>query len=520
MISLPIHWPKTLELLTPEEMGRADAAAISGGVPGFALMEKAGEAVADAAAQLSLAQSRRTPRIGVLCGPGNNGGDGYVAARHLAKRGFVVTCFALGDQATLKGDAAKAAQAWTGATHKLPDFAPQNFDLVIDALFGAGLTRALDGVAAEAVGRLNEWHQMTGGRVLAVDVPSGLDGASGQARGLAVEADATITFFRLKPGHVLMPGRKLCGDLHLAHIGIPDHVLPNLAVATYLNGPTLWSKHLPRQDVEGHKYTRGHVLVVSGPEFHSGAARLSALAAARMGAGLVTIAGTPAALKDHAAQVTAIMLAPMKGASDLIRLLADPRQNALVIGPGLGLGMQAHDLLEAALQDTSARALVLDADALTLMARDMARASSLIQARLGPVILTPHEGEFSRLAKPLARSLESTSQAPDSKLERARWLAIATGAVVLLKGPDTIVASPDGRASIATDLPPSLATAGSGDVLAGIISGLLAQGMAAFEAASAAVWWHGRAAAHVGRGLTADDLPEAMAQVLGSWKGP
>ena len=519
MTSLPIHWPQTLELLTPDEMGRADAAAIAGGVPGLDLMEKAGEAVADAAAQLVLAQSRQTPRAAVLCGPGNNGGDGYVAARYLAKRGFVVTCFALSDRATLKGDAAEASRAWTGATQALPDFTPQNFDLVIDALFGAGLTRALDGAVADAVRRLNEWHGL-GGRVLAVDVPSGLDGGSGHVRGLAVEADATVTFFRLKPGHVLMPGRQLCGDLHLAHIGIPDHVLPLIAGATFLNGPALWSAHLPRLDIAGHKYTRGHVLVVSGPQFHTGAARLAAQAAARAGAGLITIAGAPAALCDHAAQVTAIMLAPITGASDLVRLLADERKNALVVGPGLGLDRQAQDHLEAVLQDATARAVVLDADALTLMSRDMARASNLIKARKGAVILTPHEGEFTRLAKPLARPVESNPQAPDSKLERARWLAKATGAVVLLKGPDTIVASQDGRASIATDLPPSLATAGSGDVLAGMISGLLAQGMAAFEAASAAVWLHGQAAAQVGCGLTADDLPEALAKVLGDWEGP
>ena len=524
MTSLPIHWPQTLELLTPDEMGRADAAAIAGGVPGFALMEKAGEAVADAAAQLILAQSRHTPRIGVLCGPGNNGGDGYVAARFLAKRGFAVTCFAWGDRAALKGDAAEAARAWTGTTQNLAVFAPKSFDLVIDALFGAGLTRALDGAAATAVNALNAWRKESGGRVLAVDVPSGLDGASGQVRGVAVEADATVTFFRLKPGHVLMPGRRLCSDLHLAHIGIPDHVLGSLAPATFLNGPALWSGLLPSLDCEGHKYTRGHVLVVSGPEFHTGAARLCARAAARAGAGLVTIGGAPAALKDHAAQVTAIMLAPMAGASDFVRLLTDQRKNALVIGPGLGLGTQARDLLEVALQDATARALVLDADALTLMADDLPRASKLIKDRLGPVILTPHEGEFSRLAKPLARSLESHSQAPDSKLERARWLAKATGAVVLLKGPDTIVAAPDGLASISADLPASLATAGSGDVLAGVIAGLLAQGMPAFEAASASVWLHGQAALQaaweVGRGLTADDLPDALAEILNGWKGP
>ena len=514
MTSLPIHWPDTLELLTPTDMARADAAAIAAGVPGFALMEKAGEAVADAAAQLVLPGSRQTPRIAILCGPGNNGGDGYVAARFLAKRGFHVSCFALGDRAALKGDAGEAARAWTGATQTISDFDPKAFDLVIDALFGAGLTRALDGEAAHAVAAVNLWRQTQGGRVLAVDVPSGLDGAKGQVRGLAIEADATITFFRLKPGHVLMPGRKLCGDLHLAHIGISDQLLPSLALATFLNGPALWLEHLPELESEGHKYTRGHVLVVSGPEFHTGAARLSARAAARIGAGLVTIAGTPAALKDHAAQVTAIMLAPIADASDLVRLLADARKNALVIGPGLGLDHGSRELLETALQDESARALVLDADALTLMGQDMMRACALIQARKGPVVLTPHEGEFARLAKPLVRSLESHWQVADSKCERARWLAKASGAVIVLKGPDTIVASPDGRASIATDLPPTLATAGSGDVLAGMIGGLLAQGMAAFEAASAAVWLHGRAAEEAGEGLTADDLPEGLARVL------
>jgi hydroxyethylthiazole kinase-like uncharacterized protein yjeF len=229
---------------------------------------------------------------------------------------------------------------------------------------------------------------------------------------------------------------------------------------------------------------------------------------------LVTIAGTSAALKDHAAQVTAIMLAPIADASDLVRLLADARKNALVIGPGLGLDHGSRELLETALQDESARALVLDADALTLMGQDMMRACALIQARKGPVVLTPHEGEFTRLAKPLERSLESHWQVADSKCERARWLAKASGAVIVLKGPDTIVASPDGRAAIATDLPPTLATAGSGDVLAGMIGGLLAQGMAAFEAASAAVWLHGRAAEEAGEGLTADDLPEGLARVL------
>ena len=515
MTSLPIHWPDTLHLLTPTDMGRADAAAIAAGTPGFALMEKAGEAVADQAAALVLPGSRKTPRVGVLCGPGNNGGDGYVAARLLAKRGFFVTCFALGDRAALKGDAGEASRAWTGDTQALADFDPEPFDLVIDALFGAGLSRALDEEAARTVRDVNLGRARKGLRVLAVDVPSGLDGGSGQALGpVVVEADATVTFFRLKPGHVLQPGRSLCGALHLAHIGIPESVLDDLACATFLNGPELWEMCLPHVATDGHKYTRGHVLVVSGPEFHTGAARLSARAAARTGAGLVTLAGTPAALGQHAAQVSAIMLAPCEGVSGLVRLLADARKNVLVIGPALGLGTAARDLLAGVLQDKTERALVIDADALTLMATDMPRACALIKARSGPVVLTPHEGEFTRLAIPLARSDESFSQAADSKLERARALAQATGAVILLKGPDTVVAMPDGRASIATDLSPHLATAGSGDVLAGMVAGLLAQGMPPFEAASAAVWLHGQAAAQAGSGLTADDLPEALAQVL------
>ena len=520
MTALMISWPKTRELLTPDEMARADAATIAAGVPGFALMEKAGEAVADVAAQLVLPLSRAKPRIAVLCGPGNNGGDGYVAARLLAGRGMAMTCFTLGDPTKLKGDAASAAAAWTGPRHALRAFDPDRFDLVIDALFGAGLTRDLDGEAAEVAARIVDWR-MRGGRVLAVDVPSGLDGRTGQARGTAIEADATVTFFRLKPGHVLMPGRALCGDLHLAHIGMPEGLLNVFAIATFLNGPALWQEHLPRPQRHAHKYARGHALVVSGAAFRTGASRLSAQGAARAGAGLVTVAGTAEALHEHAAQVTAIMCAPSGGASDLVRLLGDARKNAVVIGPGLGLDHEARALLEVVLQSDPARALVLDADALTLMASDALRLSQVIKARSGAVVLTPHEAEFSRLIKGLSREPESFSQAPDSlsqghdsKLERAGWLAAATGATILLKGADSVVAMPDGRASIATDLPPDLASAGSGDVLAGMIGGLLAQGMPAFEAASAAVWMHGRAGDLAGRGLVADDLPAALACVL------
>ncbi|MDB5642835.1 MAG: carbohydrate kinase, YjeF related protein [Hyphomicrobiales bacterium] len=508
------NWRRTRELLTPTEMARADAAAIAAGMPGRDLMERAGAAVADEAAQLALPLSRATPRVAVLCGPGNNGGDGYVAARLLAARGLAVRVFGLGDRARLAGDAAWAASEWRGPVSSLRDYAPESFDLVVDALFGAGLSRDLDGEARDIVLRVNAWRRASRGKVVAVDVPSGLDGAAGQARGVAIEADSSVTFFRLKPGHVLSPGRQLCGDLRLAQIGIGPEVLAQVGPATFLNGPALWGSALPRLRMDGHKYSRGHALVVSGPASHTGAARLSACAAARIRAGLVTVAGSAGALAEHAAHLTAIMLAPCADGADLASILADGRKNAVVIGPGLGLGATALALVAAALTPAAGRGLVLDADALTLVANDVDALRTRIQAFGGPVVLTPHEGEFARFSKYLSREVESDSQPLDSKLSRARKLASATGAIVLLKGPDTVVAAPDGRASIATELPRDLATAGSGDVLAGMIGGLLAQGMPAFEAASAAVWLHGRAGDIAGRGLTADDLPGALAQAL------
>ena len=515
------NWRRTRELLTPHEMGQADAATIAAGTPGPDLMERAGAAVADEAARLALPLSRATPRIAVLCGPGNNGGDGYVAARLLGARGFAVRVFALGDPAQLKGDAAWAAAGWSGAIEPLEAFTPENCDAVIDALFGAGLARDLDGEARRTVERVNAWRRTSGGKVLAVDVPSGLDGATGQARGVAVEADATVTFFRLKPGHLLMPGRLLCGALGLAQIGIGADVLPGIAPQIFLNSPSLWGGALPRPQAMGHKYTRGHALVVSGPASHTGAARLSALAAARIGAGLVTIAGPRGALAEHAAHVTAIMLTGCEDAPALRQILGDKRKNALVIGPGLGLGTEACAMVEAALTPGPARGIVLDADALTLFAGQARRLRTLIERHGGPVILTPHDGEYARFGIDLPGLVDSVSQAFDSdsseaspKLARAFRLAEATGAIVLLKGADTVVAAPDGRAAIATDLPPDLATAGSGDVLAGMIGGLLAQGMPAFEAVSAAAWLHGRAGVLAGRGLIADDLPGLLPQAL------
>ncbi|WP_280141535.1 MULTISPECIES: NAD(P)H-hydrate dehydratase [unclassified Beijerinckia] len=490
-----------LELLTPDEMARADQLATAAGTAGIVLMEAAGRAVADQVRRVLPTGARR---IVILCGPGNNGGDGFVAARLLREAEFDVTVGLLGDRAKLAGDARLAAEAWTGRLMSAGLVKLDEADLVVDALFGAGLSRDLDGRARAIVERLNAWRSAHGRKVVAVDVPSGVDGATGAVRGVAVEADASVTFFRLKPGHLLLPGRALCGEITLAQIGIEPKVLATVKPAAHINLPALWRAALPSLQVAGHKYSRGHALAFSGAVHRTGAARLSVRAALRAGAGLVTLLSPRAALAVNAAHLTAVMLTPCDNARELREILADPRINAVVLGPAMGVTPLTRDLVLAALTSGGSRAVVLDADALTVFAEAPHVLFEAIAAHDGPVVLTPHEGEFARLFS-----------GAGSKLERARQAARQSHAIVLLKGADTVVAHPDGRAAIACDLPPTLATAGSGDVLAGLICGLLAQAMPPFEAACAAVWLHGAAARVAGEGLIAEDLPEAMPVV---WK--
>jgi hydroxyethylthiazole kinase-like uncharacterized protein yjeF len=340
--------------------------------------------------------------------------------------------------------------------------------------------------------------------VLAVDVPSGLDGTTGQAPGPVVEATRTITFFRRKPGHVLMPGRALCGSVTIADIAIPASVLAEIGAKAWGNAPELWLAGFPLPKLAGNKYGRGHAVAVSGPAAHTGAARMGARGALRIGAGLVTVASPPDAVAANAAHLTAIMLLPFEGSAGLARILADRRKNAVLLGPALGIGEATRRLVLAAL--ASGAATVLDADAITSFAQtpgELFKAIADLADR--PVALTPHDGEFQRLFPDIDEG---------SKLERARAAAQRSGAIMVLKGPDTVIAAPDGRAAINDNAPPWLATAGAGDVLAGFITGLLAQGMPAFEAACAAVWLHGAAATTFGPGLIAEDLPERLPEVL------
>ena len=486
-----------IELLTTAEMAEADRLTIAGGRPGIDLMENAGRAVADAAARM--AQGRR---VLVIAGPGDNGGDGFVAARVLAGRGFDVQVALAGDRAKLKGDAARAAERWQGATKAAAPDALGHCDLIIDALFGAGLDRPVEGATRALIEAIN-----TSGRpVLAVDLPSGVNGSSGAIMGAAVKAARTVTFFRRKTGHLLLPGRLQGGALEVADIGIPDRVLEAIKPKTFANRPALWGPMFPQPAAEGHKYSRGHAVVVSGGVSTTGAARLAARGALRAGAGLVTIASPREALAVNAAANLAVMVRPVDGAQELAEFLKDRRRNAVVLGPGGGVGPQMRAQVLAGL--ASHAAVVLDADALTSFAGEQRALAQALAAHSAGGVLTPHTGEFDKLFMSIAENSKL-----NSKLEKARAAAREQPSTIVLKGADTVVAARDGRASIADNAPATLATAGTGDVLAGMIAGLLAQGMPAFEAASAAVWLHGEAAREFGPGLIAEDLPDALPAV-------
>lgn len=480
-------------LLTVAEMGRADRAAMARGVPGLSLMEAAGTAVAR-----GVWRRWRPRRVVVLCGPGNNGGDGFVAARLLRQRGWPVKLGLMGEPAALRGDAAAMAERWGGGIAPLDLRLLDGDPLVVDALFGSGLARPVDGIAAQLIDAINRRHL----DCLAVDVPSGLNGDDGQILGAAPRCRATVTFFTAKPGHWLLPGRDLCGELDIACIGIPAVVLDEIRPQAFHNDPGLWLRQWPRPGADSHKYRRGHVLVLGGPM--TGAGRLCAEAARRIGAGLVTIACAPDDRLIYASARPGTIVTTVNDGQAYARLATEPRFAALLLGPGAGCSAATRAAVEAAL--ATMKPCVIDADGLSAFAD---APQTLFDAIAGPCVLTPHEGEFRRLF-----ALDG------SKLDRARAAARQSGAVVLLKGADTVVAAPDGRACINTNAPADLATAGSGDVLSGLIAGLLAQGVPAFEAAAAACWVHGNAAARFGAGLLAEDLIDGLPAVLADLRPP
>ncbi len=485
-----------LAILSAAQMRAAEQAAIAGGVASAALMERAGKHVAEIALR---AWSQRP--VVVICGPGNNGGDGFVAARLIAEAGWPVKVALIGDRAALMGDAKLMADLYEGAA---APFSPQMLDsagLIVDAIFGTGLTRAVEGAAKAAIETINS-HPAP---VLSVDLPSGVNADDGAVLGTAVQAARTVTFHAKKPGHLLFPGRALCGAIDATDIGIAETTPAN----TYENHPGLWGGLLPRPSWQGHKYARGHVMCVSGGPLNTGAARLCADGALRIGAGLVTMLSPRAAAPVHAAHLTAIMLREANSAGAIATHMKDGEKARLVavIGPAAGVGAETRDKALAILNSNAGA--VLDADALTSFEADPAQ---LFAALRPDDVLTPHTGEFARLF--------SANYQTTGKLTAARAASEQAGCIIVLKGPDTVIAAPDGRAIINSNAPPDLATAGSGDVLAGFIAGLKAQGMGGFEAAAAGVWFHGACGQAVGPGLIAEDLPAAVRPVLRALLSP
>ena len=467
-------------------MTAADRAAIEAGTPGYTLMQRAGACVADAVT------ARWSPRpTVVLCGPGNNGGDGFVVARVLAEAGWPVTVLLHGDRGRLKGDAALAAQAWSGPVERMTAPKVDGAGLIVDALFGAGLSKRLDSICAETLRRA----ETSPAALVAVDLPSGLAGDTAKPLGYAPACALTVTFHAKKLAHVLEPGRGLCGEVVVGDIGLAD--TPSRLTE---NGPELWGERMPWPSASAHKNTRGRLIVVSGEMWSTGAARLSARAGLRIGAGLVTLLSPPDALAVNAAHLEAVMLRPFDTDVELEEAAADA--DAAIIGPAAGVTEATVSNLFA-LARTGA-AIVIDADALTAFRDDPAELFSVLDR---DDVLTPHIGEFERVFPGiLGRTPERVSA--------VREAAARSGAVVLLKGPDTTVAAPDGRCAVNVNGAPWLATAGSGDVLAGFIGGLIAQGMDSFDAACAAVWIHAEAGGAHGPGLISEDLPGLAPAVL------
>ncbi len=486
-------------LYTSSEAKSIDALAIENGMTGIHLMETAGRAVADILIEYIGTPIEVGGEIIVLCGPGNNGGDGFVIARLLDDWGYPVKVALSCAQTDLKGDAAIAARRWEGSVFVLSNIKLTNAAVIIDAVFGTGLSRAPDGDIADVLNQVNNLDAFR----LAVDISSGLDADTGMPIGVCFSADATVTFSSRKPAHIMAPGRFLSGgidNIHVADIGIDNSIYDSIDSNHFLNIPSLWSGYFPFQGPLTHKYDRGHLLVLGGREPTLGASRLASIAALRTGAGLVTLAAPSETYPIQAGVLTDVMVRRFDSVFGFVGIMSDQRISTVLLGPGAGVGEKTIELIQQAGQKK--KHMVLDADALTSL---QGRADILKEYGCQKII-TPHDGEFARLF-------------PDLNIEHDRIAAVRAAAqqinaVVVLKGVSTVIAEPDGRVAITANAPSNLSVGGTGDVLSGIIASLVVQGMPAFEAAAAAVWIHGEAAMKIGRGLIASDLLEHLGDVL------
>jgi ADP-dependent NAD(P)H-hydrate dehydratase / NAD(P)H-hydrate epimerase len=513
------------ELLSAAQMRAIETAAIAAGkVTGLELMERAGQGVVEAIFAAWPDWARTPRKVVVLCGPGNNGGDGFVIARLLADKGWQVETHLLGDPDDLPLDAKANHDRWIAKGPNKP-LNERSFgtvksppDLVVDALFGTGLKREIEGDAAFLLGNLETLRQEFGVKCVAVDIPSGVCADSGRPLGCFPQVDLTVTFHTEKPGHCLERADSHCGRVVVWDIGLPH------AEQSRQRAAHVWKVEPPSRAVldkpgTSQKYDFGHALILSGGAGKTGAARLAARGALRVGAGLVTLGVPKPALPEVAGQITALMMVPVSTADDLGEVLWDTRINALCLGPGLGPDRgkdnRARDLVETAL--SMGRALVLDADALSMFRTDP---DALLSKLHDKCVLTPHGGEFARLFPDIAKRLqkEPKSGPAYSRVDAVRAAAKRAGCTILLKGPDTVIAGPDGQCAIHSALferaAPWLATAGSGDVLAGFVTGLLARGFAPMLAAETAAWLHVQCAVNFGPGLIAEDIADALPGVF------
>lgn len=483
-------------IVTGAEMRAAEQAAFAHGQNSFALMQAAGAAVAQA---IQRAHPAGNASAMILCGPGNNGGDGFIVADLLARTGWRVCVASMRARADYKGDAGEAAAAWQGdlvtcdPAYLVSLLAAST--VLVDALFGIGLDRPLQGETAAVIDLVNR----SSADIWAVDVPSGISADTGHVMGAAIRADHTVTFGWPKPGHLLLPGRAHVGTLHVAALGFDTASMPE-GVAAFVNEPSLWLSALPQPGLQDHKYSRGHALVIGSSDM-PGAGRLAALAARRIGAGMLSVAAPVATLPLYMADQPGIIARPAAQAEDYVEILMDRRISGVLVGSGLVPDAAAREAVLTSL--AAGRPAVVDGGGLTAFAD---RPEDLFTLGRPDVVLTPHEGEFARLFPDLGADM--------GKLDRVRQAARRARSVVLLKGADTVVAAPDGQAAIASEASPYLATAGSGDVLAGLILGLLAQGMPAYRAAAAGIWFHGQAGLSFGPGLVAEDLAGQIPALL------
>jgi NAD(P)H-hydrate epimerase len=493
------HHPD-LAVLTAAEMRAAESAAFARGLPSFEAMRRAGIATAEAI--MARWPASMSGEVHVLCGPANNGGDGFIAAEALRAAGYRVIIHAVRAKTDYAGDAARAASLWQGDVHA-PDgailAALDRSAIVVDALFGIGLDRALEGDLAALIEAVNASPAI----VAAVDIASGVHADDGRVLGVAIEADLTVTFNWRKRGHVLQPGAARCGEVVVADVGFSAADLSATNSTCWLNAPALWSADYPAPKATDHKYQRGHAIIVGGGVM-TGAARLAARGARRVGVGLLTLAVPPEVWPIYAADQPGAIVRPVADLAAFAALAGDERISALLVGSGLEPDGQTSDLVRTCM--AVGRPTVIDGGGLTVLAGSEALADGHAD-----IVLTPHEGEFGRLFPDLV--------ARPSKIDRALEAARRTGCVVVLKGADTVIAGPEGDSIVSGGAPSTLATAGSGDVLAGIIAGLLALRLPPFLAAAMGVWLHAQAAEGFGIGLIAEDLPDrlpmALAKALG-----